>query len=248
LGNTADNLIPEFQGIHQMGARLAQECLMLQAHDFMSIIFPNEFRVPSYSAWLGQTDLGPVYATHRRQLQYLQWRCPGVRWALKSTGHFWGLDRLFETYPDARVVFTHRDPLKFLGSHASLVSLARQIASDQVDPREIGPEWINTWETAARRAMAFRASGRADAKQCFDVQYVDFVKDPVDMISKVYDYFGLELSPEARGRMRAFLAANPQGKHGTHRYRIEQFGLDPAAVRERFRFYSEHYHVQPEKA
>ena len=66
------------------------------------------------------------------------------------------------------------------------------------------------------------------------------------MVGKVYDHFGLHLSAEAERRMRAFLAANPQGKHGQHRYTLEQAGLDPAEVRERFRFYSEHYNVQPE--
>ena len=97
LEQTSRALIPEFQAIHPMGALLAQECVMLQAHDFTSIIFAHQFRIPSYQAWVESTDLSSVYATHRRQLQYMQWRCPGERWVLKSVGHLWGLGRLFET-------------------------------------------------------------------------------------------------------------------------------------------------------
>jgi hypothetical protein len=154
---------------------------------------------------------------------------------------------LFDTYPDARFVLTHRDPVKFLASHASLVTAGRRMASDQIDPKEIGHDWAQSWEGAMRKGMAFRASGKVDPKQFFDVHFLEFLKNPIAMEGKVYDHFGLQLSAEAERRMRAFLADNPQGKHGQHRYSIEQFGLDPAAVRERFRFYSDHYHVRPEK-
>lgn len=246
IASTSARLVPEYKAIHSMGAQLAQECVMLQGYDFMSIIYANQFRVPSYEAWVEETDLHSVYATHKRQLQYMQWHCPGERWVLKSVGHLWGLDCLFEAYPDARFVLTHRDPVKFLASHASLVAAGRRMTSDDIDPHEIGRDWSKTWEGALRQGMAFRTSGKVDEKQFFDVHFLDFLNDPIAMVGTVYVHFGLHLSAEAERRMRAFLAANPQGKHGQHRYTLDQFGLDPAAVRERFRFYSEHYNVQPE--
>ncbi len=246
IASTSGRLIPEFKAVHPMGARLAQECVMLQGYDFLSIIFANQFRVPSYQKWVETTDLTSVYATHRRQLQYMQWRCASVRWALKSTGHLWGLDRLFATYPDALIVLTHRDPLKFIASHASLVSIARRMGSDAVDPVEIGREWSASWERALRKGMAFRESGTVSARQFLDVQYTEFVRDPIATIRRVYSHFDMPFRAEAERRMIAFLAANPQGKHGEHRYTLEQFGLDAEAERERFRFYSDHYGVEPE--
>lgn len=245
---TSRALIPEFKAIHPMGARLAQECVMLQAFDFTSVIFHHEFRVPSYQAWVESCDLGPVYETHRRQLQYMQWRCPGVRWVLKSVGHLWGLDRLFARYPDALVVQTHRDPLKFIASHASLVTMARRMGSDVVDPEEIGREWSASWERALRAGMAFRATGAVDEARFFDLHYVDLVRDPIAMVRRIYEHFGFVLGAAAEERMHHFLAENPQGKHGGHRYRVEQFGLDPDRLREQFRFYQEHYRVASEPA
>ncbi len=219
---------------------------MLQAHDFTSIIFAHQFRIPSYQAWVESTDLSSVYATHRRQLQFMQWRCPGERWMLKSVGHLWGLDRLFETYPDARVVMTHRDPLKLIASHASLVSMACSMGSDEVDRDEIGREWSESWESAMRKGIEFRRSGEADDSRFFDMHFADLLRDPVAMAGRIYAHFGLELGDEAEGRMRRFLAENPQGKHGKHSYTLEQFGLDRATERERFRFYQEYYGVETE--
>jgi hypothetical protein len=246
LAQTSGALIPEFQAIHPMGARLAQECVMLQAHDFMSIIFTHQYRVTSYQAWMESTDLSSVYATHRKQLQYMQWHCPGVRWVLKSVGHLWGLDRIFETYPDARVVMTHRDPLKLIASHASLVSMACSMGSDAVDPHEVGRRWSKSWEGAMQKGIAFRESGTVSADRFFDLHFAEFVKDPVAMARKIYTHFGLEFGEGAEARMRGFLAENPQGKHGVHTYRLDQFGLDPEAERERFRFYQEYYGIESE--
>jgi len=246
LDQTSRLLIPEFQAIHPMGARLAQECVMLQAFDFKSIIFANQYRIPSYERWVEATDLTSVYRTHKRQLQYMQWKNPRERWVLKSVGHLWGLDKIYEIYPDAQVVMTHRDPLKLIASHCSLVSMACSMGSDQVDPKEVGAFWSVSWEDAMRKGIAFRESGRPEAKTVFDMHFPELLRDQVAMAKRIYAHFGLELSPQAQRRMQAFIDANPQGKHGKHRYTLEQFGLEPAKERERYRFYQQYYGVAEE--
>ena len=220
---------------------------MLQAFDFMSIIFAHQYRIPSYQAWVESVDLTPSYTTHRRQLQYLQWRCPGERWVLKSVGHLWGLDRLFETYPDARVVMTHRDPLKLIASHASLVAMACSMGSDEVDRLEIGREWSRSWEAAMRKGIAFRESGKIDESRFFDMHFAELIRDPVAMARRISAHFDLELGAAAEARMRTFIEENPPGKHGKHHYTLEQFGLDPQREQERYRFYQDHYGVATER-
>ena len=122
-----------------MGARLPQECVALTAHDFATMIYHTTHRVPSYQRWLDTTDLRWVYASHRRQLQYLQWKVParalGAEVARATCGRS---TRSLAVYPDARIVQTHRDPLKVVASLASLVTVLRSLARDTIDPHEIG--------------------------------------------------------------------------------------------------------------
>lgn len=243
---TSRALIPEFQALHEMGARLAQECLMLNAFDFRSIIFANQFRIPSYQRWVEDSDQTSVYRTHRRQLQYMQWRNPRERWVLKSTGYHWGLDAICEVYPDARIVMTHRDPLKLIASHCSLVSMACSMGSDDVDRLEIGRMWSKSWEEAMRRGVAFRQSGRPQARHAFDMHFSAMLKDQVAMAQRIYAHFGIPMSEEALRRMRAFIERNPRDRHGTHRYTLEQFGLERAKERERYRFYQDYFQVAEE--
>ena len=151
-----DRLIPRFKRMHPMGAQLPQECVALTAHDFASMLFSTTHWVPSYQAWLDRADLRWVYAAHRRQLQYLQWRCPADRWVLKSPGHLWALDALLAIYPDARIVQTHRDPLKVIASLANLVALLRSMSSDRIDRDAIGAEWTARLADGMQRSMEVR--------------------------------------------------------------------------------------------
>jgi hypothetical protein len=220
-----------------MGAELPQECVALMAHDFASLLFHTTHRVPGYQAWLDGIDWRPVYASHRRWLQYLQWKAPGARWVLKSPGHLWTLDALLAEYPDACIVQTHRDPLRVIASLASLVAYLRGMASDRVDPHEIGADWTVRLAAGLRHTMAVRARGLVPAARVFDVQFRDFVGHEIETVARLYAHFGLPLSAEAAARMRAFLAANPKDKHGTHRYRLADAGLDAETERRRYADY-----------
>ncbi|MBV6416042.1 MAG: hypothetical protein CMLOHMNK_00570 [Steroidobacteraceae bacterium] len=243
---TSRALIPEFQALHEMGAHLAQECLMLNAFDFKSIIFANQFRIPAYQRWVEQSDPISVYRTHKRQLQYMQWLNPRERWVLKSTGYHWALDAICKVYPDARIVMTHRDPLKLIASHCSLVAMACTMGSDEVDRHEIGQIWSKSWEEAMRRGVAFRQSDLPAARNAFDMHFTEMLRDQVGMAQRIYAHFGMPMSEEVLTRMRAFIAGNPRDRHGTHRYTLEQFGLDRARERQRYRFYQEFFKVAEE--
>ena len=120
--------------------------------------------VPGYQAWFEATDQVRVYQGHRRQLQYLQWRCPGAPWVLKSPQHLWTLESLFEVYPDARIIQTHRDPLKIVASLTSLCCMLRSLTSDAIDPHAIGADWGERLAAGLAHTMAVRDSGAVPAE------------------------------------------------------------------------------------
>ena len=246
-----DRLIPGFKAMHPMGARLAQECVVLTQHSFFTPIFHNEYRVTSYQDWFdaqGAETWLPVYDYHRQQLQHLSWRCPGQRWVLKSGMHMWGLEHLLATYPDACIVQTHRDPVKVATSFASLATLVRGMASNAVDAAEVAADWTPRLAAALEHAIDVRDAAGAAAGRCFDVHFQEFLTAPLACVEKLYDYFDIELTGEAADAMRAFILENPPGKHGVHRYTAEAYGLDVAEERERFARYTARFGIEPEPA
>jgi len=241
-------MLPEFRAIHPMEAQWPQECVAITAHAFLSLQFSTTWRIPSYTAWLDRQDHSAAYALHRRVLQHLQWRNPRDRWVLKTPGHLWTLETLFATYPDAGVIHTHRDPVRVLASLGSLATILRKVASDAFDPAGIGREWGPELALGLTRASAFRTREPALADRFVDVQFGELMRDPLEVVQRIYANFGLALGDEARARMQRFLADNPREKHGVHRYRLEDFGLDEAAERRRFSAYSEAFAVPREAA
>jgi hypothetical protein len=234
-------LNPDFRRIHPLGARLPDECLIITSHSLASFQFQTSHRVPSYQAWLERQDLRACYAAHRRFLQHLQWRGPAGRWVLKAPAHLFGLRALFETYPDAGVVVTHRDPLEVVASLASLHTTLRSTFSDDVDPIAVGAEVTRRWAEGLARGQRARDAGCAPPARFLDVRYTDLVRDPIATVRLIYRQFDLRWSDAVEARMRHFLATNPRGKYGEHRYTLEQFGLDRDEEAERFRAYRERF-------
>ncbi len=241
-----DKILPGFKAMHPMGAQLPQECVALTQHDFATMIYHTTHNVLSYQQWLDAADLRPVYAAHRRQLQYLQWRCPAERWVLKSPGHLWALDALLAVYPDACIVQTHRDPLKVIASLTSLITLLRSMGSDAIDPVAIGADWTERLAQGLQRTMDVRARGLLRDDQVFDMHFSEFIGNEVAMVRRIYAHFGIELTADAEARIQRFLAANPKDKHGAHRYRLADAGLDPVVERRRYAAYQERFGIASE--
>ena len=233
-----DAQIPGFKAMHPMGADLTQECVVLMGETMCTPLFHNQFRVPSYQDWVDRdADFAHVYAFHRRQLQHLQSRHAGARWVLKTGAHMWGLEHLLATYPDARIVFTHRDPVESMTSYASLTALVRSMGSDDVDRQEIARDWTGRLKGAMEHAWQVRDARSYPDAVFLDVRFSDFLADPMAVVESIYGAFELPMTDDARSRMDAFVHDNPKGKHGDHVYTPEEFGVDPATVREEFRGY-----------
>jgi hypothetical protein len=233
-------LNPDIKRIHPVGARLPEECLIITSHSFYSYQFQTMYRVPSYQAWLEAQDLRSSYEWHRRVLQQLQRRYPG-RWVLKAPAHLFGIEALFAVYPDAGVIFTHREPLEVAASLASLTSVLRSTFSDGVDRAAVGPEMSARWCDGMDRALRARDGGVAPAERFCDVRYADLLRDPIATVQRIYTHFDMPFRPAAEDAMRRYLAEHRKDRHGVHEYTLEEFGLDVERERERYRPYRERF-------
>jgi hypothetical protein len=77
------------------------------------------------------SDVGVFYGFHRRILQVLQHGSTPRTWLLKTPSHLMTLGPLFEAYPDAWVVQTHRDPAKTMPSTVSTTAMVQWMRTDQ---------------------------------------------------------------------------------------------------------------------
>ena len=237
------DLLPiEFQRMHLSGAMLPEECNAITALAFQSSNLSAGNDIPGYVEWyLSANDADP-YQFHTHFLQHLQAFTPKQWWVLKSPPHMFHMARLLETYPDARIVWPHRDPAATLPSLASLIAHIRSGNYEHVDHPSVGREMATYWRTAFQRAMAARAR-EPDDSRFVDVHYELMISQPLAAVQKVYDHFGIPFTDEARTAMQTFLDEKPKDKLGAHRYTLEEFGLDKDKVHEEYADYLSRYGV-----
>lgn len=238
-----EQMAPELPAIHEVGAQLPQECLAMMAQSLLSPLAWWAYNIPSYQRWVDRQSAAPSYVYHRHFLEHLQSRYMKDRWVLKSPIHLRTLDALLEEYPDARLIFTHRDPAKTIPSVASLFWTVGGIVTDNLDPHSVGRAQLEWWADALGHMMAVRARHPDKASQFVDIQFEEVLEDPVASLRRAYRRLEIPWSNEIEQGMRGFIAENPRGKHGAHRYELSDFGLVLGEIRDRFRDYCEDYDV-----
>ncbi|MFC0396833.1 sulfotransferase family protein [Paraburkholderia rhizosphaerae] len=238
-------LAPELRNVHPFDALTPQECTEFTAHSFRSLRFETIYHVPSYKRWVQQAGHVQGYRTHRRFLQHLQ-GARAVRCVLKCPDHVFAMEALREVYPDARVIFTHRDPLKVLPSVARLTEVLRRPFAKRIDTDAIGHQVSADWANGAQQIVAADKLDLWPEKHVFHVHYKALTAAPLDTIQRIYDHFGLEFTPSFRERLHEHIARKPAGGYGKNVYRFADFGLRPDEERERYRDYIAHFGIDEE--
>lgn len=242
-----DQLPAQFRAMHAMGAELPDEDNSIHQLAFRSLNFAARQSLPTYQDWLLDCDMAPAFSVHRHLLQHLQAFVQRQWWVLKSPPHLFHMPALFDAFPDARIIFTHRDPASIMPSNASLIGFLHEMSGNPVDKVELGRSEVAKWKLGMERAMAFRDSRPDLADRFIDVQYADFIRDQIGVVEQIYDKFGVSGDDESISAMETFLEANRQGKHGKHQYTAEEFGMSADRIRAEFADYMTRYAIPPEE-
>jgi hypothetical protein len=231
---------PVLAAIHPWDAEGPDEDIMLMEHSFLSWLPESGANVPSYRAWLDRQDLRPSYRLLRRLLQYLQWQKRrrgerAERWVLKAPMHLGFLDLLRESFPGARVIQTHRDPLETIPSLASFYFALWGLAAERPDPLEVGRQCLARWSRALRRCLEVRS--RLPEGTLVDVSYREVARDPLGAVRRIYAAVGRGLTPAAEAAMRAWVTQNPREHRPPHEYSMETFGYTRELLEREFAEY-----------
>jgi hypothetical protein len=242
----SDRLLPHLRAMHHMTPEHVHEEIELQELDFATYNLEWYARVPRWRDFYLGCDLRPSYAYLRKALQALTWLRGPRRWVLKSPQHLEQLGPLVETFPDATIALTHRDPVQVIQSAITMLAYGARIRRTRVDLDDLATYWVDRIERLLRACVRDREL--LPAARSIDVLFHEFMADDVAMVERIYSLAGLPMTAAARARLDAFMAENPRGKFGRVLYDLRgDFGVDPDELRRRFAFYFERFPVRAEK-
>ena len=239
---------PSFLSMHELGATIPNECKVAMNCTFTSDNLTGLFQVPSYYAWLAQADLTVPYAYYKRMLKLLQWKNPRRHWLLKSPSHTESLPVLFKVFPDARVVYTHRDPVRARASVVNLLGTLYWMRSDK--PFDAASfERLMTAEAYAAsldRVIDQIESGEIPRAQIHDFLFADLMRSPPDALSALYGRLNMDFTAAAKKAAAEYLEHKPSGKFGRNVYEL---GEQERITRERALFARyQAFHGVPDEA
>lgn len=218
---------PEFAAIHELRADLPVECITITAPSFAGSHWSMVLDDPG--DWI--PDPAADFAFHRTVLQSVQHGKPAKQWLLKTPAYLFMFDDLLKTYPDASVVFTHRDPARTMPSTVSTTAMVRWIRSDNLDVPALA-ELVNLMFSAGLTTVADRYNDGTLPKQTGHVLFTELMGDPTTAIAAAYDGIGRVFTDEHRSAILSYLKNKPRGKHGRHDYTAEEWGYDGDSLRE----------------
>ncbi len=229
----AHNENPDYTGLHFMTAGEVEECWQLLRQSLHSVSYETLAHLPTYSEWLAEQDWTQTYRRHRKNLQLIGLNDAEKRWVLKNPSHLFALDALFAVYPDALIVECHRPAETIMASMCSLAQHTTEGWSTSFVGAQIGADSLETWSRGLNRFNAVRA--QHDPAQFYDLDYFDFVADPLRAVESIYSHFGIELTDAGREAMARIHQESQEGPRAPkHSYALADYGLTAEQVRDAF--------------
>ena len=243
---------PLIAAMHPMEPDHIHEELELMGPDFASYNFEWLSHSPKWRDHYYANDQRPHYEYMKTVLKLIQWRRRQQgdirqRWVLKCPQHIEQLPVLNSVFPDATVIFTHRDPVAVIQSTVTMQAYTQRINRKHVATASLLTYWSDRIERLLRHCV--RDRGMIGAERSLDSLFHVFMAGEMAAMEKVYAAAGMELTSRARARLGEYIAAHPRGKEGRVIYNLKgNFGVDPDELRERFAFYVDRFQVRPERS
>ena len=235
-----NTIAPEVFIAHEINPYGPEECNGLMERNFTSIIYFMFRNIPSYIDWFQTHDMTETYDYHKQQLQFLGYHFKKKQWVLKAPVHLFFLKYLFKTYPAARILHLHRDPLELVPSMASLVVISRQIHSNHVDAEETADQILDWVRKIITNSIAFRNEHGSD--RFLDLSYNELVRDPMNTLNQIYKWLGVNINNEIQSNISSWLENSKRKRVGkAHHYSLEQFNLTEKIIQNTFSHYYDRY-------
>ena len=231
---------PEALDIHPWDYKGADEEILLLEHNFLSTVPESFMALPSYSEWIEEQDHTLAYEDLKKFIQYLQWQNPGrekKRWVLKSPHHLGFIDKMISVFPDAKIIQTHRDPIKTVPSFCSMCANLFEPLTTNFDKVFIGKHWSNKLTRALNHCMNI---SEQHPDNFLALEFLNMIKDPIDEMKKIYEFIGESFGEKTEVAMEAWREEN---KHemGAHKYSLEEYDLTESQINNNFAKYQQKY-------
>ena len=235
----ARTIIPKLRNMHHIRANSPEECELLATINVRSFVYMCMANVPEYVEYLKDCSFESVFKWHKRFFQVLEIQERPIRWLLKDPSHIGHIPEILSTYPNAKFINIHRDPIESVASFCSLARNIRSAFSKNVNSMEIGEVILDFWQHNLQKGI--QAKENLSSDQIIDIRYSKFINDPLNILKDVYRNFEFDMDIATENKIKSYLMNQKKFNREKHTYSIEEFGLSKDKVEHHFKNYIMNY-------
>jgi len=256
----------KFQSIHRRRSAYAEEDLVFFEIMGRSYSLCAGYVVPTFRKWLlanNAEQMRMAYPFHKRMMQHLQFQRPvPFRWLLKMPFHLLSLEGINDTYPDAEIIFAHRNPVASVASWCCVESFLHKHFIRNHNPYVSGKLGLEIMKLMLTNFMALQSKQAVEffcemktvqppASFVFNCYFDDLTTSPISELQRIYKALGWgAFSLETEQRFWDFLLENIKYREllSIHQYDLAEVGLYKGIVEEALKDYIHLYFAPEEKA
>lgn len=212
---------PQLARIHDFGGDEPIETILAESINFQCPAWLNLLGLtPSYNAFITDAHRRNSLDYAKRVMKLRQRQQPGGRWVVKSPDATAYLPVILDVFPDARLIWPHRDPIRAMASAVNMIGTFIWARSDTVPPASVFDFLTDAGASAQRlsKPIEWIEDGTIPKGQLANVRYDELMADPLGALERTYAQIGVPLSDAARSAITAHFAAHPQSRRKAHRY------------------------------
>ena len=233
--NIVESIIPHLKTMHKIRGNSPEECEQIATMNAKSFAYICMADIPEYTEYLKNTSFDDVFKWHNWFLQMLETQHRPSNWLLKDPSHIGHIPEVLATYPNAKIINIHRDPTDAIGSFCSLTKNIRSAVTKQIDERRIGETVLDFWSHNLNKGIRDREL--LNDNQIADIDFRDFIKNPINQISKAYEKLELKIDDNFYQQMQTYIAKDKRTKKAKHHYDLSDFKISKEKLRKQFSDY-----------
>jgi hypothetical protein len=233
---------PDMSHIHPITLDTPEEEALILDQSFVGMVFETFVWGPGFGEYLEAADQSRGYQELKTNLQILQWQDParrGKAWILKSPTHMSAPQTLLDTFPGSLMIQTHRDPLRSIPSHCSMVTQFVRSKSNAISTQDIGRATCRRWAKMSEDVLDLR--DRIGDDRFIDIQYQDLTEQPLSVAREVFERLGSPMTEADEAAINKWLVDNKREKWAPHVYDLDTYGLTEETIKADFARYRERH-------